>query len=84
MGLKVDLLTAKELVSVNSDTHTITYQRGAGQRLCQRWEDFIMRHDDLLNNLRTAVIKLKEGRITFNKDLILTINTALANNAKTP
>ena len=84
LGLEVDLLTAEELVSVNSDTHTIAYQRGAGQRLCQRWEDFIMRRDDPSTNLRTAVIKLEEGRTTLDKDLILTIDTALANNAETP
>jgi hypothetical protein len=84
LDLEVDLLTAEELVFVNSDTHIITYQRGTGQRPCQRWEEFIMHRDDPSTNLRTAVIKLEEGRTTLDKDLVLTIHTTLADNAETP
>ncbi|KND91168.1 Poly [ADP-ribose] polymerase 4 [Tolypocladium ophioglossoides CBS 100239] len=35
LSLEVDVLTAEELITVNSDTHNILFERNAGQRACQ-------------------------------------------------
>lgn len=84
LSLEVDVLTAEELVSVNSDTHIISYQTGAGQRPCQTWQDFIMRGDDRSADLRSAMVKLLHGCTTLDKDLVLTIHTALGDKAEIP
>ncbi|KAH7064338.1 von Willebrand factor type A domain-containing protein [Paraphoma chrysanthemicola] len=83
-ALEVELLTAEEILSIKSDTDIINVQRGIGQRRCQTWEDFVTQRDDPSANLKTALITLEEGRTTLASDLVLTIHTALANDAETP
>lgn len=84
LGLEVDVLTTEELISVNSDTHNITYQRGAGQRPCQTWNDFVVRRDEDAANLKMATVQLEEGRTSLDKDLVITITTSIAADAAAP
>ncbi|KAH7075142.1 von Willebrand factor type A domain-containing protein [Paraphoma chrysanthemicola] len=83
-ALEVEVLTAEEILSIKSDTDIINVQRGVGQRRCQTWEDFVAQREDPSANLKTALITLEEGRTTLASDLVITINTALANDAEDP
>ncbi|EQL00329.1 von Willebrand factor type A domain-containing protein [Ophiocordyceps sinensis CO18] len=78
LNLEVDVLTAEDLLSVNSDTHSIIVERGGGQRACQTWDDFVMRRDNDTASLRTASVQLEQGRTSLDKDMVVTIMTALA------
>ncbi|PNY26284.1 von Willebrand factor type A domain-containing protein [Tolypocladium capitatum] len=84
LNLEVDVLTAEELIGVNSDTHNILFERNAGQRACQTWDDFIMRRDNEAASLRTATVQLEQGRTSLDKDMVISITTALSDNRETP
>ncbi|POR37423.1 von Willebrand factor type A domain-containing protein [Tolypocladium paradoxum] len=84
LSLEVDVLTAEELITVNSDTHNILFERNAGQRACQTWDDFVMRRDNEAANLRTATVQLEQGRTSLDKDMVISITTALSDNRETP
>ncbi|KAM4058597.1 vault protein inter-alpha-trypsin domain-containing protein [Hirsutella rhossiliensis] len=84
LNLEVDVLTAEDLLSVNSDTHNIIVERGGGQRACQTWDDFVVRRDNDTSNLRTASVQLEQGRTSLDKDMVITIMTALSDNRAHP
>ncbi|KAF5010898.1 hypothetical protein FDECE_2966 [Fusarium decemcellulare] len=84
LSLDVDVLTAEDLVSVESETHLIRYTMGAGPRPCQTWDEFIAGHDNDAISLRAATVELEHRLASLDKDLVVTINTALSDNAEAP
>lgn len=84
LNFEADILTADELITVNSDTHNIRFERAAGQRACQTWDDFVMRRDDAEMSQKTGRIQLEDGRTSLGKDLVITITTAQSENRENP
>ncbi|ODA78415.1 hypothetical protein RJ55_05796 [Drechmeria coniospora] len=84
MNFELDVLTAHELIAINSDTHSILFERGAGQRACQTWEDFVMRRDNADINLKTGIVQLEQARTSLDRDMVIFITTAMAENTETP
>ncbi|KAJ4175810.1 hypothetical protein NW767_015662 [Fusarium falciforme] len=84
LSLGVDVLTAEDLLSVESETHAIRYTMGAGPRPCQTWDEFIAGHDNDAASPRAATVELEHRLTSLDKDLVITINTALSDNAEAP
>ncbi|EXL65951.1 hypothetical protein FOPG_17852 [Fusarium oxysporum f. sp. conglutinans race 2 54008] len=84
LSLDVDILTTEDLLSVESKTHAIRYTMGAGPRNCQTWNEFIAGHDDDTTSPKAATIELEHRLTSLDKDLVITINTVLSDNAEAP
>ncbi|KAJ3548383.1 hypothetical protein NM208_g1044 [Fusarium decemcellulare] len=84
LSLDVDVLTAEDIVSVESETHLIKYAMGAGPRPCQTWDEFIAGYDNDATSLRAATVELKHRLTSLDKDLVITINTTLSDNSEAP
>ncbi|KAH6867318.1 von Willebrand factor type A domain-containing protein [Thelonectria olida] len=84
LSLSVDVLSAEDLISVKSETHAIGYNRGVGPTPCQTWDDFITNHDNDTASSRAATVELRDRLTSLDKDLVITIDTALSDNAEGP
>lgn len=84
LNLEIDLLTAEDLLSVDSPTHNIVVRRGGGQKACQTWDDFVMRKEIDTPNLRTASVQLEQGQASLDKDMVVNITTAISDHGASP
>ncbi|KAL7768446.1 hypothetical protein ACKLNR_002747 [Fusarium oxysporum f. sp. zingiberi] len=84
LSVGVDVLAAEDIRSVVSETHAIRHTLGAGPRTCQTWDEFIIGHDNDTANPRAATVELEHRLASLDRDLVITINTALSDNAEAP
>ncbi|KAF9767978.1 hypothetical protein IL306_014785 [Fusarium sp. DS 682] len=84
LSVGVDVLAAEDIRSVESETHAIRYTLGAGPRPCQTWDEFITGHDNDAADPRAATVELENRLASLDRDLVITINTALSDNAEAP
>lgn len=84
LSLEVDVLTAEELLNIDSESHSIAYERGAGVQPCQRWEDLLMSADNSTPDPRKATVHLQDDRASLDKDLVITISTTVPGNVELP
>ncbi|WZH50426.1 von Willebrand factor type A domain-containing protein [Fusarium acuminatum] len=84
LSLSVDVLSAEDLISVKSETHAIRYNRGIGPTPCQTWDDFFTNRDNDAGTSRAATVELGDRLTSLDKDLVITIDTALSDHAEAP
>ncbi|KAF5700264.1 von Willebrand factor type A domain-containing protein [Fusarium mundagurra] len=84
LSLSVEVLSAEELISVKSETHAIRCNRGMGPAPCQTWDDFVTNRDNDAGTSRAASVELGDRLTSLDKDLVITIDTALSDHAEAP
>ncbi|KAH7152708.1 von Willebrand factor type A domain-containing protein, partial [Dactylonectria macrodidyma] len=84
LSLSIDILTVEDLITVKSETHAIEYNRSTGATPCQTWDDFIASNDNNVVNSKAATVELKGRPTSLDKDIVITIDTALSDDSDAP
>ncbi|KAH7141446.1 von Willebrand factor type A domain-containing protein [Dactylonectria estremocensis] len=74
----------KQRIVADLHTFTLTLLTSIAPRYGDTWDDFIASHDNDAAHLRAATIKLKDRPTSLDKDIVITIDTALSDDLEAP
>ncbi|EPS45772.1 hypothetical protein H072_231 [Dactylellina haptotyla CBS 200.50] len=73
LSIDIDVLAPENILSIESATHDVAIEMGAGERVCQTWEEFLQAEQK--ENGKSAHVRLGQTLSHLDRDFELRIKT---------